>query len=371
MHTEAGLAPDHKVAILLPNCTEYLETFIATRKLRCAPLNVGTDSSVDALHKTLDATDSKVVVCSPATAQAARDASRRIPKRWRPVIVETGVQYERGIASAVPPAEWEIETPSADDLIFFATHNAASGSTESRTTLLAAASLARGNGLAEALGTLSGTGSVVFVDSPGFDPQLVWQTVAKESVETLTIGGDAFARPLLAALPKALASGSLTTLRTISSSGARLSPDVASALKAALVHVNVLDSYDAAEQQAPAEMRMIHPSEVEAKLRKHSSISDCVVVGISDPRTGKQVVAVVQVSDDHYLDAAELAAWCRAHVPSSMTPGRFVFVERIERSPTGEADYQGLRGFVLERLVADPRGTLSLGPPGGRPHRRA
>ena len=69
---------------------------------------------------------------------------------------------------------------------------------------------------------------------------------------------------------------------------------------------------------------MIHPSDVEARLRKHSSISDCVVVGVSDPRIGKSVVAVVQIAEDHYLDAPELAAWCRAHLPSTMTPGRFV-----------------------------------------------
>ena len=44
---------------------------------------------------------------------------------------------------------------------------------------------------------------MVFVDSEGFDPRLVWLAVEQERVVTLTIGGDAFARPLLAALPTA------------------------------------------------------------------------------------------------------------------------------------------------------------------------
>ena len=96
---------------------------------------------------------------------------------------------------------------------------------------------------------------------------------------------------------------------------------------------------------------MIRPSDVEARLRKHSSVSDCVVVGISDPRIGKKVVALIQVADGHYLDSPELAAWCQAHLPSTMTPGRFLFVEKIERSPSGEADYPALRDLAIDHLL--------------------
>ena len=67
---------------------------------------------------------------------------------------------------------------------------------------------------------LSRKGRVVFVDVPAFDPRLVWQAVEHESVVILSIGGDAFARPLLAALPTAGGGRRLTTLRMISSPGA-------------------------------------------------------------------------------------------------------------------------------------------------------
>lgn len=353
MHTEAGLAPGDGVALVLPNCPEYLETFVATRKLHCVALNVGTGSSVDTLHRMIDGSDAKVVVCSSAMAQAAHDATRRISKRWRPLIVEVGEQYERGIAAATPPSEWEIEMPSADDLIFLATHDVASGGTESGATVLPVAPLAHGNSLATALDALRRRGTVVFVDAARFDPQLVWLTVEKERVETLTIAGDAFARPLLAALPTATGGRSLTTLRAISLSGARLSPDVARSLEAALPDVTILDEYQAPEPGAPHAEQMIRPSDVEARLCKHSSISDCVVVGISDPRVGKKVVAVVQIVEDHYLDAPELAAWCRAHLSSTMTPERFVFVEKIERSPSGQADYPALRRLAIDRLLGE------------------
>ena len=62
---------------------------------------------------------------------------------------------------------------------------------------------------------------------------------------------------------------------------------------------------------------MIRASDVEARLGKHKSIADCAVIGVADPRVGKLVVAVVQVVEGHYLDAPELGAWCRAHLPST------------------------------------------------------
>ena len=68
---------------------------------------------------------------------------------------------------------------------------------------------------------------------------------------------------------------------------------------------------------------------------------------------GKKVVALIQVADGHYLDAPELAAWCQAHLPSTMTPGRFLFVENIERSASGEADYQALHDLALDHLVGE------------------
>ena len=105
------------------------------------------------------------------------------------------------IAGATPPADWEIEVPTADDLIAIATHDASAATVERGMTLLPVAPLAQGDGFAELLGVLSGKGKVVFVDSPGFDPRLVWQTVEHEEVVALTIDGDVFARPLLAALP--------------------------------------------------------------------------------------------------------------------------------------------------------------------------
>ena len=350
LHTEAGLAPGDKVVIALPNCPAYIESYVGVRKVRGVPLNVSPGVSADALHKLVDASDAKVVVCSPATAEAARAATRRIQKRWRPKVVVVTGSFERDVDADGPPAEWAIEQPSADDLIFLATRDEIPASAV-LPIVLALAPLSSGNCLATALRALTAGGCVVFVDSATFDPPLVWQTIEHEHVDTVAIAGDPFARPLLTALQAATAPLPLTTLRTISSSGAPLGPDVVEGLRAELRDVAVIDAYEGLDHDAPVTATKVRPAEVEARLLKHRSISDCVVIGVSDPRIGKKVVALVQVESNHFLDGPELTAWCRARLPSTMTPGAFVFVETIERSESGATNYDALRRLTIDRLV--------------------
>ncbi len=94
----------------------------------------------------------------------------------------------------------------------------------------------------------------------------------------------------------------------------------------------------------------VYPEEVEAELRKHASVFDCVVVGVPDDRFGEMVVALVQVTDNHYLDEAELAAWCRAKVASYKTPRRFLFVDSLQRSAAGKVHHKELRTLAIELL---------------------
>ena len=251
LHNDGGLHPGDKVAIALPNCVEYLETFVAARKLHGVPLNVGTGSSVDALHRVIDASDAKVVVHAPAAAQATHDAARRIPKRWRPLTVEVGERYERAIAMATPPIEWEIETPSADDLIFLATHDLAAQDTEPARDDVAGGSTGarhRPRRCAQQSRARKGAWSL---PTRRRSTRTSSGAPSSRNASTLTIGGDAYARPLLAALPTATVGRSLATLRTISSSGAPLGLDVAHALEAALPNTTIVDTYEAPERPAP------------------------------------------------------------------------------------------------------------------------
>ena len=81
---------------------------------------------------------------------------------------------------------------------------------------------------------------------------------------------------------------------------------------------------------------------------------DCVVVGVPDPRFGEQVVALVQVVDNHYLDEPEMAAWCRARLAGFKSPRHFLFVDSLQRSAAGKAHHQELRALAVELLAAGP-----------------
>jgi fatty-acyl-CoA synthase len=94
----------------------------------------------------------------------------------------------------------------------------------------------------------------------------------------------------------------------------------------------------------------VYPEEVELVLRKHPSVFDCVAVGVPDDRFGEIVVALVQVTEGHYLDEPELDAWCRSKLAGFKKPRRFLFVDSLERNAAGKANYQILRKLAANRL---------------------
>ena len=82
----------------------------------------------------------------------------------------------------------------------------------------------------------------------------------------------------------------------------------------------------------------VYPEEVEQALKAHPAVFDAIVVGVSDPRWGQKVVAVVQPRDGApTLD--ELDAHCRSHVAGYKVPRELHVVEEILRSPSGKPDY--------------------------------
>src|SRR6478736_7643138 len=118
-------------------------------------------------------------------------------------------------------------------------------------TLLPAAPLMHGTGLFAALAALAGGGTVVLVDQPGLDPELVWDAVAREGVQTLTIVGDVFARPLLDALRADPDRWDVSSLRAITSSGVLFSPEVKRGLLDLIPGVTIVDSLGASEGLGP------------------------------------------------------------------------------------------------------------------------
>src|SRR6478752_5673558 len=233
LQSTADVGPGDRVAIDLTNRPEYLETFYAALLLGAVPVNVNFRYTASELRYLLDNSDAKAIVHGPEFAVAVDAAVRQLEPARRPVRLEAGGPYEQALAAS-PAGEWSPRPPSGDDLIFLYTGGttgmpkgvmwrnddlyvalwvsahprvpdppdpwAAARAGKRAATLLPAAPLMHGTGLFASLAALAGGGTVVLVDQPGLDPELVWDAVAREGVQTLTIVGDVFARPLLDAL---------------------------------------------------------------------------------------------------------------------------------------------------------------------------
>ena len=288
---DAGVGPDDKVSIMCVNGPEYLESFFAAQKLGAVPVNVNYRYVGAELAYLLDNSDTAALVFHDEFASTVADALATLPADRQPrlllQVAHAGNadllvgarEYEAAIAGA--PSELPTaREPSGDDLVFVYT-GGTTGSPKAvmwrsddlyvslwqmarpgtqppdvetamradkrAATCLPACPLMHGTGLFIALSTLGGGGTVVLLDTPRLDADAVWDAVEREHVQACTIVGDAFARPLLAALDAAPHRWELSGLRAITSSGVTWSPQTKRGLLAHLPHVILIDSLGASE----------------------------------------------------------------------------------------------------------------------------
>ncbi len=89
--------------------------------------------------------------------------------------------------------------------------------------------------------------TMVLSSQKKLDPHEVWSTVVREHVMTISLVGDAMARPLIEALEDEGADYDLSTFFVIGSGGAILSPAVKQKINAVLPNVLIVDSLGASE----------------------------------------------------------------------------------------------------------------------------
>ncbi|MGW4627956.1 acyl-CoA synthetase [Streptomyces rubiginosohelvolus] len=85
----------------------------------------------------------------------------------------------------------------------------------------------------------------------------------------------------------------------------------------------------------------VYPEEVEQALKSHADVYDALVAGVPDERWGNRVAAVVQLREGAAaltLDAVQ--AHCRTRLAGYKIPRALVLADRIQRSPSGKADYR-------------------------------
>jgi fatty-acyl-CoA synthase len=288
---DAGVGPDDKVAIMCVNSPEYVETFYAAQKLGAVPVNVNYRYVGAELAYLLDNSDSVALVFHDDFAATVTEALATLPAERRPrlllQIAHTGVaeplagavDYAHAVAAAPAGAPTD-RAPSGDDLVFLYTGGttgspkavmwrsddlyvslwqmarpgteppdveAAMRADKRAATCLPACPLMHGTGLFIALSTLAGGGTVVLLDTQRLDADAVWDAVERDHVKACTIVGDAFARPMLAALDAAPGRWDLSGLRAITSSGVTWSPETKRGLLKHLPHVTLIDSLGASE----------------------------------------------------------------------------------------------------------------------------
>ncbi len=103
----------------------------------------------------------------------------------------------------------------------------------------------------------------------------------------------------------------------------------------------------------------VFPEEVEKALKSHPAVFDAIVVGTPSERWGSQVTAVVQLRAglESPPGLGELREHGRAHLAGYKLPREVVFVDAVQRSPSGKPDYR----WAKDAAVAALEGSVTTG----------
>lgn len=304
LFVDAELGHQAKVAQHLYNSPEYLESVFAAFKVSAVPVNSNYRYTDDELHYLWDNADVEAVVFHGSLSETVRRVRGRLGRVKLWIWVDDGsgarpdwaVSYEDVVTGRPTTAQRPVGTDqrSADDLLFvytggttgspkgvmwrqddlFAVLNKTSAVRypEKATTadvrsqlsrpqkypspkLLSGPPLMHGTGLFSALGVLGSAGSVVLPVSRRLDPAEILDLVDRERVTQLTIVGDTFARPLLAALDAEPDRWDISSLWLIVSAGAMWSAEVKSGLLRHNGRMLLLDTLGSSEAIGVASSR--------------------------------------------------------------------------------------------------------------------
>jgi acyl-CoA synthetase (AMP-forming)/AMP-acid ligase II len=293
----AGVRPGDTVAVDLYNCSEYLEVFFAALKIRAVPANVNHRYLGEELHLLLAQLDA-IVLVHPASLRervagpvAATAGLRLIVEVGSAGGVPAGTHGYEDLISAHEPAD-RVRRPPEDSFLsctggttglpkaveYVIAHSVANTRILGRQMLgldevdwdapavdralelhrrglspvaLPASPLMHSTGLIMAsLPVLTAGGRVVTLTSRRFDAEELFTTAERARPRTVSIVGDAFARPMLRELDRRAAEGrryDTTSLVTITSAGTAWSAEVKLALLEHIPQVTLVDACGSSE----------------------------------------------------------------------------------------------------------------------------
>jgi 3-oxocholest-4-en-26-oate---CoA ligase len=288
-----GIGPGARVAQLLYNCPEYLESAYSAFKIRASTVNVNYRYRAPEIAHVLGDSGSSALVFHGAFADVVDEARRSLPELTTLVQVDGGdgrplldgaVDYETFLNEHEPMAP--IVRSGDDRLMLYTggttgmpkgvvwTHRGLFGAlaftgyaslglelpttvqqaTQIATELaragtapvnMTAPPLMHGTAMFLAFSTFVLGGRVVMLAGRRFDPAELLRLVEREKVSQLSIVGDAFARPILEELART--TYDVSSLRRIVSTGATFSAEHKRALMAAAPEAMILDMIGASE----------------------------------------------------------------------------------------------------------------------------
>ena len=478
-----GLGPDSKAGLYLHNSNEYQEAQFGIFKIGGCPINVNYRYKSDELVYLLDNSDAEAVFFQSCYAMRIWEIRDRLPKVKVFVQIDDNTEallkgaedYERAIRTH-PPLPRRIQDPESVYMLytggttgmpkgvmypngglvgFFLAMGAAGRELEPPANLasygdflqqikeppvaLPACPLMHGTGVwLGSFATMLLGGTVVTTSKLGLNPDALLTMVEDHRVTDMVIVGDAFARPILAALDEAEKRGTpyrIESLRQISSSGVMWSQEIKQGLlrhqdmvladlmgsteggmgssittresssstakfelnegvvvitdddrfvepgsnemgKIATSAFVPLGYYKDPEKSA-ATFREVHgvrysfpgdyatveadgsitllgrgsacintggekvfPEEVEEAVKRHSSVEDCLVVGLTDERFGERVVAVTSLRENAAASPEDIIEFTANHLAGYKLPRQVLLVDEVRRAPNGKADYK-------------------------------
>jgi amino acid adenylation domain-containing protein len=96
------------------------------------------------------------------------------------------------------------------------------------------------------------------------------------------------------------------------------------------------------DQQIKLRGHRIEPGEIEAVLRQHNGVSDCVVQVYEPSTDDRRLAAYVVPAGDSSTLATDLRHFLEAKLPGCMIPSTFVWLDKLPLTPNGKINRQAL-----------------------------
>jgi len=286
-----GVRPGDHVGLYLYNGAEFLEAMLGAFKIRAVPININYRYVEEELAYLFSNADLVALLAQRELVPRALAVRDRVPTLRTIIAVEDGgptspdgdvLSYETLLAQASAERRFGPRTGrdhyiiytggttgmprgviwQHEDVLFAGLQGGNAGgppierpeevgelvaAKEEPLTFMPAAPFIHGAAQWAALIGLFGGGKVVLAPGRSFDAARLCELVGAEKVNTITLVGDAMARPIVEALSAPAAAYDMSSLFVIASAGAVLSDAVKDALQELLPNVMILNNFGASE----------------------------------------------------------------------------------------------------------------------------